>query len=104
MITTENLKEVLLALGFEGESVLKKSYEVGASIEVDFKNKNITYTPLDSNFKEGEYPSIDKPSRGFVIHRNTTTNFKSNENFVCLIAVHKLLEKGYKPESYYLRA
>ncbi|WP_163531750.1 N-6 DNA methylase [Helicobacter suis] len=98
MITTKNLKEVLLALGFEGESVLKKSYEVGASIEVDFKNKNITYTPLDSNFKEGEYPSIDKPSRGFVIHRNTTTNFKSNENFVCLIVVHKLLEKGYKPE------
>ncbi|WP_163533252.1 N-6 DNA methylase [Helicobacter suis] len=98
MITTENLKEVLLALGFKGESVLTKSYEVGARIELDFTKKSITYTPLDTNFKEGEYPSEQKPSKGFIIHRNTTTNFKSNENFVCLVAVDKLLEKGYKPE------
>ncbi|WP_281747400.1 hypothetical protein [Helicobacter suis] len=98
MIAIKNLKEVLLALGFEGKSVFTKSYEVGARIEVDFTKKSITYTPLDTDFKEGEYPSLDKPSKGFIIHRNTTTNFKSNENFVCLVAVHKLLEKGYKPE------
>src|ERR1700744_3069132 len=29
----------------------------------------------------------------------TTSNFKSNENFVVLECVNRLLEKGYKPES-----
>ena len=44
----------------------------------------------------GEYPSKEKPASGFVIHRDTTLNFSANENFVCLVCVHLLLQKGYE--------
>ncbi|GMB96354.1 restriction endonuclease subunit S [Helicobacter sp. NHP22-001] len=100
MITEHNLKDILKTLGFktpEGE-VFECNYPNNAQICVDFKHKKITYAPQDESFKEGDYPSNDDPSTGFIIHRNTTTNFNSNENFVCLVAVHKLLEKGYAPE------
>lgn len=103
MITKENLREVLIYLGFTANNkntIFKKTYQNNANIfiEVDFNKGKITYAPLDSHFKEGEYPSIEKQSTGFVIHRNTTTNFSSNENFVCLIAIDKILSKGYEPK------
>ncbi|WP_345719127.1 N-6 DNA methylase, partial [Helicobacter canis] len=63
---------------------------------MNFATQKINYEPLDSSFKEGKYPSIDSPSTGFIIHRNTTTNFSSNENFVCLLCVDALLSKGYE--------
>ncbi|WP_104750497.1 N-6 DNA methylase [Helicobacter cynogastricus] len=100
MITEHNLKDILNTLGFKirkGE-VFECNYPNNAQICVDFNAKSIAYTPQDPRFKEGQYPSLEHPSTGFIIHRNTTTNFSSNENFVCLIAVHKLLEKGYAPE------
>lgn len=101
MINKDNLKEVLEILGFKNEGEkYKKTYQNSDKIfiEIDFKLENITYAPLDSSFKEGEYPSEAKKSKGFIIHRHTTTNFSSNENFVCLVAIDKLLSKGYKPE------
>lgn len=97
MVTQQNLKEVLELLGFISKGqIYTKSYTNNAKIEVDFTTQKINYSPLDSNFKEGKYPSIDNPSTGFIIHRNTTTNFNSNENFVCLLCVDALLSKGYE--------
>ena len=100
MITVQNLKEVLLKLGFEEASngVLKKQYSHDASIVVDFNRKKIVYAPVDSSFAEGEYPTKTKPATGFVIHRETTLDFLHPENFVCLVCVHLLLEKGYEPK------
>ncbi|WP_121756517.1 restriction endonuclease subunit S [Helicobacter felis] len=99
MITKDNLKEVLQVLNFtQEEETYTHAYANGAKIMVDFKAQTIDYSPQDPNFKEGDYPSKRNPSTGFIIHRNTTTNFASHENFVCLMAVHKLLEKGYAPK------
>ncbi|MCX2683711.1 restriction endonuclease subunit S [Campylobacter sp. MIT 21-1684] len=104
MITKENLQVVLESLGFvpqpNNKKRFKKTYHNNANvfIEVDFGKEKITYSPLDSSFKEGEYPNLENKSAGFIIHRNTTTNFSSNENFVCLIAIDKLLSKGYEPK------
>ena len=99
MITKDNLKVLLEFLKFtESNSVYRKEYANGSSIEVDFKKQKIAYNPLDSNFKTGEYPSKENPSKGFVIHRDTTLNLKAHENFVCLVCVHLLLEKGYEPK------
>jgi len=99
MIKTDNIKPLLKYFNFtENCDLYKKDYPNGASIEVNFKKQKITYEPLDNDFKEGEFPSKDNPSKGFVIHRDTTLNFNANENFVCLVCVHLLLEKGYEPK------
>ncbi len=97
MITVEKLTSLLTNFGFtESDKVYKKTYTNGASIEVNLKTQKITYAPLDNNFQNGEYPTKEKPSNGFVIHRDTTLDFKAKENFVCLVCVHLLLEKGYE--------
>lgn len=97
MITVEKLTSLLTNFGFtESDKVYKKTYTNGAGIEVNLKTQKITYAPLDNNFQNGEYPSKEKPSNGFVIHRDTTLDFKAKENFVCLVCVHLLLEKGYE--------
>lgn len=97
MITKDNLKLVLKHLGFvDVNDIYKRVYANGASIEVNFTNQKIIYAPIDNDFQNGEYPSKDKPARGFVIHRDTTLDFKAKENFVCLVCVHLLLEKGYE--------
>lgn len=97
MITKDNLSEVLRTFEFtENKNVWTKKYSTGASITVDFNSAKISYAPLDENFSMGEYPTKDKPSSGFVIHRDTTINFNGKENFVCLVCVHLLLKKGYE--------
>ena len=97
MITKENLKALLACLGFvENNEIFKKQYSSGASIEVNFKKQKIFYNPLDNSFAEGCFPTKEKPAKGFVIHRDTTLNFEANENFVCLVCAHLLLEKGYE--------
>lgn len=97
MITKDNLKALLACLGFvENNGAFKKQYSSGASIEVNFKTQKIFYNPLDNSFAEGCFPTKEKPAKGFVIHRDTTLNFEANENFVCLVCAHLLLEKGYE--------
>lgn len=99
MITKDKLKALLTYFGFtENKGIFKKEYQQGASIEVNTITQKISYAPLDKDFSEGEYPSKKKPSKGFVIHRDTTLNFSANENYVCFVCVHLLLEKGYEPK------
>lgn len=101
MITKDNLAALLLHPNFgftKRGNIYKKEYSQGASIEVNTDTQKITYAPVDSLFKEGEFPTKDKPANGFVIHRDTTLNFSANENFVCLICTHLLLKKGYEPK------
>lgn len=99
MITQDNLANLLKHLEFsKKENIFKREYKNGASIEVNFNNQEIVYAPIDRNFKEGEFPSKNKPAKGFVIHRQTTLNFSAKENFVCLVCVHLLLKKGYSPK------
>ena len=106
MITKENFKDLLQILGFKPASqsqphILVKNFkntstQQETSLKVDFKHEKIDYLPLDENFKEGEYPSKEKPSAGFIIHHKRTCNFSGNENFVCLLCVDALLSKGYE--------
>ena len=101
MITKDNLAALLLHPNFgftKRGNIYKKEYFQGASIEVNTDTQKITYSPVDSLFKEGEFPTNDKPANGFVIHRDTTLNFSANENFVCLVCTHLLLKKGYEPK------
>ena len=97
MITRDNLPEVLRSFEFsECKNVWTRKYSTGASITVDFNAMKISYAPLDDSFSLGEYPTKGKTSSGFVIHRDTTINFNSKENFVCLVCIHLLLKKGYE--------
>ena len=101
MITKDNLAALLLHPNFgftKRGNIYKKEYSQGASIEVNTDTQKITYAPVDSLFKEGEFPTKEKPANGFVIHRDTTLNFNANENFVCLVCTHFLLKKGYEPK------
>lgn len=103
MITQANLAELLRFLDFsENNGIFKKEYNHGASIEVNFNTLKITYAPIDTSFKgkegKNKFPSKGQPSKGFVIHRDTTLNFKQNESFVCLVCIHLLLIKGYEPK------
>ena len=101
MITKDNLSTLLQHPDFgftKRGGVYKREYPQGASIEVNFDTQKITYAPIDTLFKEGEFPTKDRQAKGFVIHRDTTLNFSANENFVCLVCVHLLLKKGYEPK------
>ena len=101
MITKDNLAALLVHPDFgftKSGNIYRREYPQGASIEVNFDTQKITYAPIDSLFKEGEFPTKDKPAKGFVIHRDTTLNFSANENFVCLVCVHLLLKKRYNPK------
>lgn len=83
MITLENLKNLLLYLGYK-ENNGELSYhfkESNCDIIVDFNNEKIIY-PID---------------KGLVVNERQTTNFSDNENFVVLECIHRLLEKGYLP-------
>lgn len=87
MITRENLKDVLLDLGFnynKSANTFYKNYldDNACEIRVNFKTEKI------------EYPT----SKGFVINDETTCNFEHPENFVVLECVNRLLDKGYRPE------
>ncbi|MHA0315042.1 N-6 DNA methylase [Mesomycoplasma ovipneumoniae] len=84
MITLENIKEVLLSLGYKKETKDKYTYRFDAfncNIEVDFIEEKIIY-PVD---------------KGLVVNEKQTCNFSNKENFVVLECIHRLLLKGYKP-------
>ena len=101
MITKDSLTALLMhpQFGFtKSGNIYKREYPQGASIEVNTDTQKISYAPIDTLFKEGDFPTKDKPAKGFVIHRDTTLNFSANENYVCLVCVHLLLKKGYEPK------
>ncbi len=84
MITKENLKHLLLEIGFKEEKggYSRKYDTTSAYLKVDFINEKLIY-PEDLGFK---------------VNERQTCNFSQKENFVVFECVHKLLEKGYKPE------
>lgn len=83
MITLKNLKEVLENLNFtlKGEIYTKKFESFDCLLKVDFKKKVITYPE----------------NKGLKINERQTCNLSSNENFVVLECVNRLLEQGYNP-------
>ena len=82
MITKSNFKDVLENLGFTAEGNIFQKSMGEADLKVDFSKQSIIY-PED---------------RGLKVNERQTCNFSQNENFVVFECVHRLLEKGYKPE------
>ncbi len=82
MITKTNFKNLLKTLSFteEGNTFQKSIGE--ADLKVDFGKQSLIY-PEDN---------------GLIVNRRDTCNFSHPENFVVFECVHRLLEKGYKPE------
>ncbi|MYB95595.1 N-6 DNA methylase, partial [Candidatus Poribacteria bacterium] len=82
MITKNNFKDLLKTLDFteEGNTLQKSDGEV--DLKVDFSKQRLIY-PED---------------KGLIVSRRDTCNFSHPENFVVFECVHRLLEKGYKPE------
>lgn len=84
MILLDNLKKVLVEIGFVKDSFgdyYKRIYNT-CIVAVDFDNKKIIY-PED---------------KGLKVNDKTTSNFEHPENFVVLECVCRLIEKGYRPE------
>lgn len=82
MISQDNFITVLESLNF----AKKKS--------IYSKNVGATSLSVDVNKQAIHYPESD----GLVVNERQTCNFSANENFVVFDCVHRLLEKGYKPE------
>ena len=82
MITKDNLKALLLSLHFQ---------QHGNQFSKQFNN---THLAVDFDKHELIYPE----DQGLKIHERQTCNFSAQENFVVFECVHRLLEKGYKPE------
>ena len=82
MITKSNFKDLLKTLDFTTEGDIFQKSIGDAELKVDFDKKEIIY-PTD---------------RGIIVHREDTCNLSKDENFVVLECVHRLMEKGYKPE------
>lgn len=82
MLTQDNLADLLAALGFEKKGAIYRKLFGAALLEVDFTRQKISYPE----------------AAGLVINERQTCNFETNENFVVLECVYRLLEKGYKPE------
>lgn len=82
MLTQDNLMNLLSALGFEAKGAVHQKTINGALLEVDFAKHEIRYPE----------------AAGLLVNERQTCNFDANENFVVLECVHRLLEKGYKPQ------
>lgn len=82
MINYDNLKSVLLSIGYievKG-GFYSKTFANGETMSADFANEKLIYP------------------NGVKAERETTLNFSQDENFVVFECVSRLLEKGYKPE------
>lgn len=82
MITKANLKDLLQTLGFTAEGNTYQKSIGEADLKIDFGKQRIIY-PED---------------RELIVNRQDISNFSHNENFVVFECIHRLLEKGYKPE------
>ena len=82
MITKNNFKDLLKTLDFREEGKVFQKSMGEADLKIDFGKQSIVY-PED---------------RGLIVNRRDTCNFSHPENFVVFECVHRLLEKGYKPE------
>lgn len=82
MITKTNFKDVLKTLGFTAEGKTFQKTIGEADLKVDFSKQSIVY-PED---------------KGLKVNERQTCNFSQSENFVVFECVHRLLDKGYKPE------
>ena len=84
MITKDNFKNLLVVINFKqnGNIFTKQFDELNAILKVDFDNQELVY-PED---------------KGLKVENKQTCNFSDNENFVVFECVHRLFEKGYKPE------
>lgn len=80
MITQDQLPALLLDLGFSKKAASYTKTIGGATLEVNTTKQEIIYP------------------EGVVINERQTCNFLAAENFVVFECVHRLLEKGYKPE------
>ena len=80
MITKTNFKDLLETLGFmQDGNIFQKS--IGeADLTVDFGQQRLIYP------------------EGLKINRQDTCNFAQPENFVVFECIHRLLDKGYKPD------
>ena len=85
MITLDTFPQLLLSLGF---------VKYGNSFQKDFPNYGSCTISADFKNKKLRYPE----NLGFKINDRTTCNFEHPENFVVFECVHRLLEKGYRPE------
>lgn len=81
MITESNFRDVLISLGFTktGDSYEKSFPALDAIMRVDYSARKLYYP--------------DK-----IKGRERNDSFGQNENFVVFECVHRLLEKGYRPE------
>lgn len=82
MITKDNLPDLLKSLGFTHKGKVFSKRIGLAEIKVDFRSGLITYPE----------------AQGLMVNERQTCGFAATENFVVLECVHRLLEKGYKPE------
>lgn len=80
MITQDQLPDLLISLGFIKKSASYTKTIGAAKLEINTAKQEIIYP------------------EGVVINERQTCNFLANENFVVFECVHRLLEKGYKPE------
>ena len=84
MINKDNFQSVLHVLGFEkskrGNCWSKQLATHTCKLEVDFEHERLIYPD------------------GLMVGDETTSNFDHPENFVVFECVHRLLEKGYRPE------
>ncbi|MBR6014119.1 MAG: N-6 DNA methylase [Selenomonadaceae bacterium] len=83
MFTEKNFKSALDAMNFEkiSDSVYQKNFGENISMSADFKNKKLTY-----------------PTQLKNCEKNNLLDSAHKENLVVFECVHRLLEKGYKPE------
>ena len=82
MITKTNLKDVLEKLGFTAEGGTFQKSIGEADLKIDFGKQRLIYPE----------------ERGLKVNQRDTCNFSHPENFVVFECVHRLLDKGYKPE------
>lgn len=82
MITKSSFPQLLENLGFiKNESLyIKKFSEFNCQMEVDMADEKLIYPEA-------------------ILGRDRNTSFEQNENFVVFECVHRLLMKGYRPET-----